>query len=204
MTNGFSVHMVTQDSKPSTPQHPKPSPHVGKVARNGDGGETGFESDLEAGISRELPITKRSSRGKRYKPKGNCLKIRCHFEDEQGGVREIVALVDTGAEINLVGSSLLPRQVTHTVYPPLSFTTGNKGSLSGGDREASGLIHFQGRDPESNMKQQLTCPIHFCEADIPSMQFFHMPGWRRVIFVLTPGGTGCCLRMRRGRFGSKG
>ena len=67
-------------------------------------------------------------------------------------MREIVALVDTGAEINLVRSSLLPRQVTHTVYPPLSFTTANKGSLSGGDREASGLIHFQGRDPESNMK----------------------------------------------------
>ena len=116
--NSFSIRVVTQNPNPGSNPYPQPPPHTGRATREGEGEGWDFGSDREVGAPRDQPTTKRSSRGKRYKPKGNCLKIRCHFEDEQGGTREIVALVDTGAEINLVRSSLLPREVTHTVYPP--------------------------------------------------------------------------------------
>jgi hypothetical protein len=178
--------MVTFRSGPSPVWHPPANPNLGTAALIGEG--TGAESGTDGGTGdlRDVPTTRRSSKGRRYKPKGNCLKIRCHFEDEQGGVREIVALVDTGAEINLIRSSLLPRQVTHTVYPPLSFTTANKGSLQGGDREASGLIHFQGRDPDTSSKQKLTCPIRFYEADIPLDAIFSYAWLAEGDFCINP------------------
>ena len=113
-------------------------------------------------------------------------------------MREIVALVDKGAEINLVRSSLLPREVTRTVYPPLSFTTANRGSLPGGDREASGFVHFQGRDPESNTKQKPTCPIRFYEADIPLDAIFSYAWLAEGDFCVNPRRHGLLFKDEEG------
>ena len=165
--------------------------------RQGEGEDTGWGTNHGPEARRET-ASRRLPRGKRYKPKGSCLKVRCHFEDELGEVREIVALVDTGAEINLIRSSLLPREVTRSVYPPLSFTTANKGSLQGGDREASGFVHFQGRDPESNTKQKLTCPIRFYEADIPLDAIFSYAWLAEGDFCVNPRRHGLLFKDEEG------
>jgi len=143
--------MVTHTSHRDPNLNPDPWAELAPGQKHGEGEDTGRGVGQGVAAQRDTAI-RRLPRGNRYKPKGNCLKVRCHFEDELGEVREIVALVDTGAEINLIRRSLLPRKVTRSVYPPLSFTTANKGSLQGGDWEASGFVHFQGRDPESNTK----------------------------------------------------
>jgi len=113
--------MVIPTSHRDSNLNPDPWAELAPGQRHGEGEDTGRGVGQGVAAQRDTTI-RRLPRGKRYKPKGNCLKVRCHFEDELGEVREIVALVDTGADINLVRSALLPREVTRTVYPPLSFT----------------------------------------------------------------------------------
>ena len=88
---------------------------------------------LDKGISKKIP-------------KGTKLKVPVTicFSDE--GVREVEALVDTGAEINVIHPRLVPEGMFVPSKRPLKLGMANSACLKGGRREVPMILRVRGVD----------------------------------------------------------
>ena len=78
----------------------------------------------------------------------------------------VKALVDTGAEINVIRKGLIPLDHTHTNHRPISMTAADAAPLTGGKTGVSGTAVLGGNEIDTKVWIEIHCPIHFYEAKI--------------------------------------
>lgn len=78
----------------------------------------------------------------------------------------INALIDTGAEINVIRKGLIPSELTHQNLRPITLTAAEANPLTGGKMGVSGTAVLGGAEIDSESWIEIHCPIHFYEAKI--------------------------------------
>ena len=78
----------------------------------------------------------------------------------------INALIDTGAEINVIRKGLIPPELTHQNVRPITLTAADANPLTGGKMGVSGTAVLGGAEIDSESWIEIHCPIHFYEAKI--------------------------------------
>ena len=76
------------------------------------------------------------------------------------------ALIDTGAEINVVRKGLIPSEFTHPNNRPITMTAADAAPLSGGKMGVSGIAVLGGTEEDTQTWVEIHCPIHLYEARI--------------------------------------
>jgi hypothetical protein len=92
------------------------------------------------------------------------LEVPVLLEMSDGTTFPIMALVDTGAEINLLGKSLIPHRYWRTSTRPRSFVTADQSRMAGGTLEITCGVIFEGVEMDQGRKKRVTCPITFWDA----------------------------------------
>ena len=78
----------------------------------------------------------------------------------------VTALVDTGAEINLIRRDLVPAEAFRRAEKPITFVAANQMLVSGGQQEFETTLVVQGVDPDLGSPSSLRLPIVCYDADI--------------------------------------
>ena len=94
------------------------------------------------------------------------LRVAMVLQWGDGQSRQVMALLDTGAEVNLVKHGLLPNSALREATRPLRLLAANNLQLLGGDREALVDICFQGRHVETKELFPLTTESALYEAEM--------------------------------------
>jgi hypothetical protein len=79
---------------------------------------------------------------------------------------QALALLDTGAEVNLVRKGLVPSDAFQNSDSPLRILTASGDELDGGDKEVGLEIRFHGLDVDTKTKHMLLTPAKLFEANI--------------------------------------
>ena len=82
------------------------------------------------------------------------------------GICQAEALIDTGAEVCLVKTGLLPDDAFRVAERPLRLVMANNQRLKGGKREATVELRFEATDVEGKTKIMVITPTNLYEADI--------------------------------------
>ena len=94
------------------------------------------------------------------------IEVTLHMEDEEEGGWQAKALLDTGAEVNLIRKGLLPQHAFREATNPLDLVAANNDPVVGGDREVDLTIHVQGVVEGTRAKKMLQMPTTLYEAVI--------------------------------------
>ena len=94
------------------------------------------------------------------------LVVRAILGLEDGTKRNILALVDTGAEVNLLRKGLVPQQYFRKSHQPKRFVTASREVLEGGKEEVPCNILFDGVDVDTRIHTEVKGPIVFYDANI--------------------------------------
>lgn len=78
----------------------------------------------------------------------------------------IKALVDTGAEINVIRRGLIPEDHTHPNNRPITMTAADATPLNGGKMGVSGTAVIGGSEVDTKVWVEIHCPIQLYEAKI--------------------------------------
>lgn len=92
--------------------------------------------------------------------------IQFEMELANAGKVPVSALVDTGAEVNLVRRDLVPAEFFRKADKPIRFMAANQTLVSGGQQELVGALLVQGADPDLGTPSTITFPIVCFDADI--------------------------------------
>ena len=111
------------------------------------------------------------------------LVIPCEAELPNGDIIHFQALIDTGAEINVLNPSLIPEEFTDSLPQPWTLTAANQQLIRGGDRQARIILHLHGKDVDTGRAQGLKIPTTFLVAEIGHLQaIMSYEWWRSTIF----------------------
>jgi hypothetical protein len=83
-----------------------------------------------------------------------------------GVTRKVRALVDTGAEVNLLRRGIASPEYLTPVKRPLKLATASREPLPGGDREVRCMATMMGREIDSGEERTIEVPVDFYEAAI--------------------------------------
>ena len=83
-----------------------------------------------------------------------------------GSVVRASALVDTGAEINLLRRGLVGPQYFCASERPKRFITASRAVMEGGSVEVACTMEMQGVDVDTGRRECLSCPTTFYDADM--------------------------------------
>ena len=92
-------------------------------------------------------------------PKCPRLVIRASALLPDGTTVDLKALIDTGAEVNLIHSRVLPSHLLRHSPNPVRLGTANGQPLPGGDREVTFQLLVQGQDLDGGGTAQFGLPI---------------------------------------------
>lgn len=98
------------------------------------------------------------------------LVIQCEAELPDGRSVEFQALVDTGAEINVIRPDLIPVEFTNPLERPWNLTAANQQPIQGGSREARVILYIKGTDVDTGKAQGLKIPTTFLLAEVGHLQ----------------------------------
>jgi hypothetical protein len=91
-----------------------------------------------------------------------CVTLAIHGQ----GICQAQALIDTGAEVCLIKTGLLPKEAFHEAERPLRLIAANNQKLQGGTLETAIEIGMDATDVEGKTKVILMTPSNLYEADI--------------------------------------
>ena len=94
----------------------------------------------------------------RSQPKLRKLNLLAHLHFPNGAVKEVEALVDTGAEINIINPKFVPDGAFENAKKPLRVGMANAVCLKGGKREASFALALRGVDIDSRQGVEIRVP----------------------------------------------
>ena len=109
-------------------------------------------------------------------PKCSKLKIKVEVTFQDGSSKQLLALVDTGAEVNLVNPSLLSSNLFYPSPKPLRLGAANSLLLKGGSRMASMVLTFHGCNPDTKRPLDLSIPFTAYDAEV-SCDLILSYGW---------------------------
>ena len=96
----------------------------------------------------------------------SCLLLNVGLRTADGQVRKLEALVDTGADINLVRRGLVPSECLTASARPLYIVAANQVSLGGNHRELRGELLISGQPMGPLVPPQVSIPLLAFDADI--------------------------------------
>jgi hypothetical protein len=96
--------------------------------------------------------------------------IQCYAELPNGQSIPFQALVDTGAEINVIRPDLIPLEYTSVLERPWNLTAANQQPIRGGSREARIVLYLEGTDVDTGKPQALKIPTTFLLAEVGHLQ----------------------------------
>ncbi len=83
-----------------------------------------------------------------------------------GRTYPLIALVDTGAEVNIIRTGIIPHQSLQHDSHPLTLKGADDACLKGGNLCVIGVGELVGHDIESQRNVHVQCAIHMYEANI--------------------------------------
>jgi hypothetical protein len=95
-----------------------------------------------------------------------CLSVPTRLVLRDGSEINILALVDTGSEVNIICRGLIDHRHTSACGPEIHFCAVNKQSLGRNHRRLSCDIVFSGVDQDTGARVELRCPIRAFDAPI--------------------------------------
>ena len=123
------------------------------------------------------------------------LLIDCNAELPNGEEITFQALVDTGAEINVINPNLIPIEQTDLLQKPWNLTAANQQPIPGGDRQAHVIIRLKGVDVDTGRPQDLKIPTTFLLADVGPLQAIVSYEWvSRHNFLVNGRRHGMCYQ----------
>ena len=87
-----------------------------------------------------------------------------HFPN--GEWKEVEALIDTGAEINVIHPRLVPEGMFKESKKPLRLGTANANSMKGGRRETTFMVGIQAVEVDSRRAVELRMPMEAYDGEI--------------------------------------
>ena len=119
---------------------------------------------MEVMVHKARPSTKRDV--PRGIPKSSKLILVGTLEEEPGIFTEVQALVDTGAEVNLINPAMVDSSRFQPSSRPVRLGAANSLRLSGGTRETMVFLTLQGVQLDSKQPVEVGLPITAYDADI--------------------------------------
>ena len=92
-------------------------------------------------------------------PRCTRLRIPVELHFPNGVTRKVLALIDTGAEINVIHPRLVPEGMFRQSERPLRLGTANANCMVGGRREATFMVGMQATDIDSRRGLELRMPM---------------------------------------------
>ena len=134
----------------------------------------GLSSDSEDSASEaEIGITMRHGVPRPYiqvpsrRTSHGLLSLRLWVNIVVGGESfGVKALVDTGAEINVIQTGIVPTHLTTKNPKAVTMTAADNTVLTGGELGVSATLVLEGADADQGQVLELHCPIHFVQAKI--------------------------------------
>ena len=74
--------------------------------------------------------------------------------------------MDTGAEINVINSRLIPDDCVEPLPRPWNLTAANQERIIGGDKQAHMVLRLKGTDVDTGKPQGLKIPTTFLLANV--------------------------------------
>ena len=99
---------------------------------------------------------------------------------------KVIALVDTGAEVNLIKKGLIPERHLRTPPSPITIITADSSNMAGGNLGVMGLATFQGVETDLKIPIDVQCPIHLYEANITSQAILSYEWMATHDFMVVP------------------
>lgn len=78
----------------------------------------------------------------------------------------VKALIDTGAEVNIIRRGIIPPELLRRAETPISLSTADSSAIQGGKLGVSGLANLRGHERDLKIPVDVQCPVHFYEAVI--------------------------------------
>ena len=94
------------------------------------------------------------------------LTIKVKLQLPSGPSLDLTALVDTGAEVNIIRPGLVDNIHFRPSKRRLHFVAANQTTLAGGRRELAGALIFDGVDNDTKAHTPVTLPIVCFDADV--------------------------------------
>ena len=123
------------------------------------------------------------------------------------------ALIDTGAEVNVIRKGLIPYEYTHPNLKPITLTAADSTGMAGGQRGVSGTAILGGSEQDTKEWIEIQCPVHFYEAQISAQVIISYSWLASQNLMVNPRrhglffqGVGCSLfipGLKRGELGDK-
>ena len=85
------------------------------------------------------------------------------FDEEE---KEVMALLDTGAEVNLVRRGIIPEKYFRRSQHPKRFVTANHGVMAGGLTEVPCELLMEGMDIDTGEKVSISKKMAFYDGDV--------------------------------------
>ena len=126
------------------------------------------------------------------------LLLQAQVECPSGKRVSVVALVDTGCEVNLVRRGLIQESEFSVTRNPLRFLAANKTVVPGGDRELECTLVFTGLDQDTKVATPVSIPSSFYDAEIGVDAIFAYEWMARSKIDIVPHRHGVVVR--RGEF----
>ena len=99
-------------------------------------------------------------------PKCSKLKVKATLHFARGPPVEVEALIDTGAEVNVIHPRLVQPALFRASQRPLRLGMANSISLQGGKREVDFVLHLQGMEIDSKRPMRIGVPASAYDAEM--------------------------------------
>ena len=127
------------------------------------------------------------------------LLLDCEME-LQGSTYTVRALVDTGAEVNVIRGGIIPEEDLVTLERPWRLTAANQQSIVGGDKEARVVLCLAGVEVDTKKECGLKIPTTFLVADLGKVDAILSYQWLSdAQLIVNPSRHGVFLTDHKGR-----
>ena len=99
-------------------------------------------------------------------PKATKLKVEVQVTWADGSTKTLQALVDTGAELNLINPKLLDPSLFSLSPKPIRLGMANSNILLGGTRQVTMNLTFAGVDMDTGHIQEVTMPVTAYDGEV--------------------------------------
>ena len=125
--------------------------------------------------------------------------LDCELESK-GSTFTVRALVDTGAEVNVIRSGVIPEGDLITLEHPWRLTAANQQTIVGGDREARVVLRLTGVEVDTKKQCGLKIPTTFLVADLGKVDAILSYNWLSdAHLIVNPSRHGIFLTDHEGR-----
>ena len=132
------------------------------------------------------------------------LMVKMNVFFENGISREVLALVDTGAEVNLIRRDIVDPKMFHDSAHPVRLGVANSTKLMGGGKDVHTLLSMKGVEMDTTQKVELRIPFVAYDANISHELILSYAWLAENDILVNPTKHGLIIRLGGGMFWVEG